>query len=115
MPTIEELQERIIQLEEMLGLRDQPPPIGVPPTSAKLLGLLMRIRFVPCETAYSALYGDREGGASSESVRSHVKRLREILAPYGVEIKNLHGQGYLISQDDKQKLLALWPEMKRAA
>lgn len=116
MKTQEELLDRIAQLEEMMGLRDAPPPsLKIAPLPARLLGVLMRRQFVPMEFAYDALFGDRPDPPNEQALRATLKRLRWALNPIGVEIKSRRAEGYYIEPSDKQKLLAQWPQVKEAA
>lgn len=115
MKTREELQERITQLEQMLGLNDAPPPLGLARNPARMLGILMRRDFVSLSFAYDVLFGDRPEPPTGQVVRGTVKRLRKSLLSIGVEIKNRHGHGYYIEAEDKQKILAQWPQIKKAA
>lgn len=123
MPTVEELQDRIAQLEDILGLTADIPVIhrlrhrGLLRTEAKLLGLLLRRPFVPYEAAYDALYGDLPESElpKMESLRTVAKRLRNALSSTGVKISVVYSVGYFIDPADKKKLLAAWPEVKEAA
>jgi len=122
MPTVEELQDRIAELEEIIGLTADFPIIvqlrerrGLMRLEARMLGLLIARPFVPYGCAYDALYGDRAELPKFDTLRTVVKRLRPYLAEIGVEISTVYGEGYFIDKQAKKKLLECWPELKRAA
>lgn len=123
MKTREQLEDRIAQLEEILGLTADLPIIvrlkgrGMMMNEAKMLGLLLKRTFVPYTAAYDAIYGDRAESQlpSIDMLRTIMKRLRAALLSTGVKISVVYGEGYYIEPSDKNKLLAEWPEIREAA
>lgn len=119
----QELLDRIAELEDILGLTANFPPIivmrdrGMSPIQAKLLGLLLARKFIPWDCAQDALYGDRPVDEMPEryAVSSVVKYLRKQLTPLGVSIETIYGEGLFMPEADKRLLFSMWPETKRLA
>lgn len=122
MKTREELEDRIAQLEEIVGLTAYVPieqqlrKRGLMPLEAKFLGLLMHRAFVPHACGYDALYGGVSESKQPdylESLRTVIKRLRRVVRQYDVEITTCYGEGYFLEPKQKQKLRDAWPELGR--
>lgn len=91
-----ELQhEQIRQLQEMLA-----PPFVVPEnwgltkTLKRTLSILLSANFVSKERLFASLYGDRLVSPGQETVGALVCLLRKKLAPFGIVITTIWGEGY---------------------
>lgn len=122
MSEVDQLRDRIAELEHALGVTAKFPRrfIRSYPRKAgeRLLGLLMARAYVPCDTAFEVMFGDRaeaEQPTSENYVRSIVCRLRSDLGKHGVSIET--GEwgtaGYYITEENKTKLRALLAELAR--
>lgn len=118
MATQQDLRDRIAELEDILGLTAEFPPAvamkcrGIAPVQARLLGLLMKRKFLPWSCAHDALYGGRPASELPDmlALASIVKFLRKRLKPLGVTIQTVYGEGIFIAAIDKKRLLEAWPE-----
>lgn len=114
MSELQRLQDRIAELENVLGLTARFPgilPGGIFRTRAcdQLLGLLMARTFVSHQSAYEALYGDRSecDQPTTNIIAVTVCWLRKGLKPYDIFIENKWSEGFFISESNKAKLRAL--------
>ena len=106
--TIERLQNRIHELEEILGVTTEfPPALGLTLSEEALLDVLFKREIVTQATAFSVLYASRAGGEPSDPknvVSVLIMRLRKKLAAYGVDIKTRNGAGYYMTVKAKDQL-----------
>jgi DNA-binding response OmpR family regulator len=105
--TIERLQNRTHELEEILGVTTAFPPIlGLTLSEAALLDLLFKREIMTQATAFAALYGSRASEQPSNPknvVSVMIMRLRKKLAAHGVEIKTRQ-DGYYMMAEAKDRL-----------
>src|SRR5262245_23466584 len=85
--TIEWLQNRIHELEGVLGVNTEFPPIlGLTLSEEALLGVLFKREIVTYDTAFAILYGSRADGGPSDRkniISVLIMRLRKKIAAYG--------------------------------
>lgn len=106
---INELQEENRALLEMLAGADMDPPVsGLTRIEARILSGLLTHERLTREAIY-IISGSRadDGG---KIVDVFICRLRKKIAPLGLEIKNIWGEGYFIPREQreaaKEKLVA---------
>lgn len=103
MRTLQEAEDRIAELEGLLGIRvEAVRPSGIYPIGWKLLGLFVR-RAGPLTINYllTALYENPDSCPNSEVIRVHVHRLRKSLKKYGISIHLSHSVGYYMTPEDR--------------
>lgn len=116
---IELLEEENRSLKEALMPSDHPyhspvPGLRLTPQLADLLAVLMAKREVPHRAALAAIkIRSFRGGYETEefedaAVKVAISRLRKALAPHGVSVINLYARCYMIPEEDKKKVRALF-------
>ena len=109
--TIELLQNRIHELEEILGVMTAFPPIlGLTLSEEALLDVLFKLEIVTPATAFAALYGSRAGEQPSDPknvVSVLIMRLRKKLVAHGIDIKTRSGAGYYMTAEAKDRLRSI--------
>jgi DNA-binding response OmpR family regulator len=109
--TVERLQNRIHELEEILGVTTEfPPALGLTLSEEALLDVLFKREIVTQTTAFAVLYASRAGGEPSDPknvVSVLIMRLRKKLAAYGVDIKTRSGAGYYMTAEAKDQLRSI--------
>ena len=114
MTELERLQNRIEELESVLGVGKDEVTIyrrafGLTRDQARILGLLFkRNATVTRGSIYTVLYGSRPDCDQPEDkiIDVQICKMRKQLRAVGVEIKVDWGFGYRMPQADKQKLRA---------
>lgn len=99
--------ERDLLLEQVNQLRQALAPEGVrPPDSWGLTAFQSRLfahmtarRVVTSETARIALYLPHERTPGPEVFKRHVSNIRGKVEPFGVVIRNIYGEGYVLDRD----------------
>ncbi len=113
--TIEQLQNRIYELEEQLGARTEFPPIlGLTLSEEALLGVLFKREIVTQAAAFAVLYGsDADGGPSDPRnvVSVLIMRLRKKIAAHGIKIMTRNGVGYYMTAEAKNRLRSIIEKM----
>jgi two-component system, cell cycle response regulator CtrA len=107
---IETLQERIIQLEEVIGLRfDSPLMLGLTPSEAKLFGALLKREFLTREALLICLYGSvpSDDEVEIKIVDVFICKLRKKLRPFGIAIETMWGRGFYMTPAAKAAVDAL--------
>ena len=116
---IEALQERVRQLEAMNNSAlFNYEKLPFTPQERKLLALLLKTGVASHEHIYSLLWGgDPEGGVDrpDKSVKVLVCCLRRKLAAFDAKISTSVGFGYVMSKEDRRKVLEADPEKIRDA
>lgn len=114
MSEVQRLQDRVEELEEILGLTAViPNPLlkGVRPkvASMQLLGMLLARPFVTRDAAYTVLFGDRLECEQPDIKYIDVilSNLRKALADHCVVINTDYGKGIYIDKDNKVRLRAV--------
>ncbi|PZU43911.1 MAG: heavy metal resistance protein CzcR [Microbacterium sp.] len=104
----DELRERIVQLEEMLGFRT-PLPLEWRLTGreAGVVGFLLKRPLATKSEIMSALYSLQIDDAPHEKIVDvFVCNIRKKLRPFGVKIQTVWGQGYSIDASTRARLSA---------
>jgi DNA-binding response OmpR family regulator len=107
--TIEHLQNRIYELEELLDARTEfPPMLELTLSEEALLGALFKREIVTQTTAFAILYGSKADGETPSDPKNVVSvlimRLRKKIFPHGIDIKTRTGVGYYMTTDAKNRL-----------
>jgi DNA-binding response OmpR family regulator len=101
---IEELRDRVEELETLLGLKTKlPDAYGLSPTEEKFVGILLKRKVVNREMFLTAIYGgltDR----TTHLVGMNIWNIRRKLAPWGITIKNQWGRGYYLDDEARAAL-----------
>lgn len=93
----EELHERLRQMQQVLT-----PPFIAPyewhltKYETKVLSSLLSAKFISKERLFVSLYSDYNDPPTDNNLRVLVSKLRKKLSPFGVVIKFIWGQGYLL-------------------
>jgi two-component system, cell cycle response regulator CtrA len=109
----EQLRERVQQLEELLGLSFESPPIlGLTQREGALFGLLLSREFLTKEAIMVGLYGLMPGADEVEIqiVDVFTCKLRKKLKPFGIAIETSWGRGYYMTAEAKAAAKALMPK-----
>lgn len=117
---IERLEDRVYELEEQLGLREEiPPQLKLQPALACILGVLLKREMAMKETLSFAIHqgnkNERGNEPSFKCIEVQVCRLRKLLQPLGIKIETLHGRGYFMKREMKDKCRNLFAFMREAA
>jgi len=109
---IERLKDRIEELEELLGMKLEPPHKIRSKHKAfwPLVGLLLKRRRVSREFAYRALYGGRLEADQPKSLRmidTNIMRANKVLREYDIVVKAEPGFGYFLEDEDHSALTRL--------
>lgn len=112
MDEIQRLKDRVAELEELLGMRLTFPKLrvkGVRQIGWPILGVLLRYPLVSKEFIFSAVYGDRleVDQPNLLVIATHISRLNKALRPYEIQIECQYGEGYFLSEENKERLNAL--------
>lgn len=114
---IQQLEAEVDFLKSLIKPEQNPyreGPIRMTPQLAELLNVLMQGEVVRHARILQALTihsyrGQYDSTALEEAaVKVAVSRLRKVLKPHGVMIKNRNGIGYLIDATDKRKVRELF-------
>lgn len=111
------LREKIIALEETLGVRIETPlMLGLTGQEAKLFGVLLKREMVTKEQAMDVLYGNRAGGGEVEIkiVDVFVCKIRKKLMPYSISIETIWGRGFRMTAESKTVAARLLEESRAA-
>ncbi len=101
---IEELRDRVEELEGLLGLHVSiPDPYGLTPMEKKYVGILLRRNIASREMFLTAIYGGLSE-RTSHNVGVHIKSIRRKLAPWGLTIRNRWGEGYYLDAEARTAL-----------
>lgn len=101
--TIVRLEDRILELEEAMGLCVLPPlEWGLTQNEARLFGALLERELLTKDAAMAALYRDRgEDEPEVKIVDVFVCKTRKKLKPFGIEIGTRWGVGYFMAPAHK--------------
>jgi DNA-binding response OmpR family regulator len=106
--TVERLQNRIHELEELLGATTEfPPSLRLTLSEEALLDILFKREIVTQAAACAILYGSHADGGPSDPrnvVSVLIMRLRKKVAAHGIEIKTRSGVGYYMTSEAKDRL-----------
>ena len=104
------LQDRIEELEQLLGMKMPGVRMSkLSPTEWQLLGLLLKRPLVTREYAFNALYGGRVEAdqPASNLISQNIVRLRRRLKDCGIAIQTQVFDGYYMLPEDKRRLREL--------
>jgi len=102
----DELKERVIQLEEMLGVGDFVVRVfGLTPSEMRLLNALIASKWVSKSVGYYCSSLDCRGIEHIKIVDVLICRIRKKLKPYGFVIQTIWGEGWQMSATDRQSIL----------
>jgi len=110
MSKLERLQDRIYELEELLGLHLERRLDGFSELGWQLLGLLLKHRIMPREFAHRALYGGRpeaDQPSTPRAIDQHLCRLKKRLRKHGISVMSEAGTGYYLDKANKERLAEL--------
>jgi two-component system, cell cycle response regulator CtrA len=112
----DQLREKIVTLEEMLGLRVETPlMLGLTGQQSKLFGILLKRDLVTKDAAMAAIYGNKPNSeVEIKVVDVFVCQVRKKLKPYEIMIETVWGRGYRMPGPSKVIAAALL-EQSRAA
>jgi DNA-binding response OmpR family regulator len=104
---LQQLRDRVAELEELLGVSDEIgfQVLGLTPTEAGLLGMLIKKDFVAAASIYCGLFGGRPECDQPDGniIAVYISKLRKKI---GVEIVNVRGTGYFMRERDKEIIRA---------
>ena len=109
---IEGLEEKIAYLEDLLGMSlDAPIELGLTPSEARVLGLLLKRDVATKDGLMVALYGrgNREE-AEIKIVDVFICKIRKKLKPFSLTIETVWGQGYTMPKESKALFNKLFQE-----
>jgi len=110
--TVEDLETRVAELEEALGLTKTLPDktrrkFGFTKRpSVPLLGMLMKREIVTRESVFLALYSSltHADQPSDKCIDVYIVDVRAGLRRIGVKLKIVWGRGWYLDADDKRKI-----------
>lgn len=108
---LQRLRDRIEELEQVLGIDRSMVnrirgALQVTRDQAKMLAMLIGRNVVTREAMYAVIYGARPvcDQPDVNMIDMQLSKLRRSLAPHGVAVRTLWGEGWQISIDDKAKV-----------
>lgn len=113
----DELRERIIVLEEQIGVRIEAPLVlGLTGQEARIFGALMSRDLLTKEMMLAVLYLSRGlDEAEQKIVDVFICKMRPKLKAYGITIETVWGRGYLLKPEMKRRVRELFPKFEVAA
>lgn len=122
MNELQQLRDRVAELEELLGAKPDvnfrlmlnPEKNVWVKACGPLLGMLMKRDMVTKDAAFTVLYGDRSDAdqPASKIIDVIAWRLRKACRARGVVIQTVWGEGFRLDHHNKAKLQALIDEYK---
>ena len=108
----DELRERIRQLQNAAGIMEPTIPMAARLThmEARIVGALQKQGTVSTAALMNALYFDRTDEPNVKIVDVYICKARKKLAPFGVVIETVWGQGYTMSAQHRRALAELVQE-----
>jgi DNA-binding winged helix-turn-helix (wHTH) protein len=106
MSELEQLRDRVEQLEGVLGLNLHLPSLNLTALQSKIFGIMMTREIVSRDMFLDAIYGDRPE-PDPKTIEVHLTLLRRKLSPHGICIRNSYGIGWYLTAADKAKLTAI--------
>lgn len=111
----EGLREKILSLEQALGVRIETPLIlGLTGQEAKMFGILLKREMVTRQQAMDVLYGDRPESDEAEIkiVDVFVCKMRKKLKRFDIEIESVWGRGYRMPAQSKSTARSMLEEAR---
>lgn len=110
MSELEQLRDRVEQLEGVIGLSlHLPNALNLTPLKSRIVGILMNREIVSRDMFLDTIYGDKPE-PDPKTIEVHITQIRRKLSPHGIDIKNHYGVGWYLSAPDKAKLKTLIAE-----
>ena len=115
MSELQRLRDRVLELEDALGLTAEipyplvPQHTGMTKSLAKLFCLLIHRPFVSRDAAYTVLFGGRPecDQPAGKIIEPMVCNLRKTLRRYDISIETRWGMGYYMTDENKRKVHGL--------
>jgi hypothetical protein len=109
------LQDRVEELEMALGQSEDllislAARFGLHGYQARIVAALLQRAGMTHAGIYAVLYGTLPAGsqpASLKAIKAHIHFCRKKLTPCGITIGTIHGLGYRLTPDNKQKIRQL--------
>jgi hypothetical protein len=106
---VDEQKERIRQLEEQMGFHLQAPLVlGLTRTQAAIFGCLYSRPFGARETILQAHEFATGNAAEPKTIDVHITKLRQKIAPHGIFLETIHGQGYRMPDESKMRVAEMF-------
>lgn len=124
MNELEQLRDRVAELERIIGLNEAIPlgkllrPSGQWIGACEpMAGILLSREFVGRETAFIALYGGRpeQDQPDIKIIDIIICRLRQALQPYQITVNTAWGRGYYMTAVNKAALRQLVARLRAEA
>ena len=111
---IQKLQDRIEELETLLGLVSEAKfrPAGLTKTEWQFVGLVLKHKIISEEVAFRAIYAGRADvdHPGSNIIHQTASRTGRKLAKFGIKLMAQAREGWYLSVKDKSRLRALIDE-----
>jgi hypothetical protein len=105
---IERLQDRIEELESLLGLSFIiAPKLALSGMECKILGMLIKQPLMTRSMALSAMYGYDVDNHHDGCVDVPLHKVRKKLHKFGIKITTRQGDGWFLSSEARAKLMPL--------
>ena len=107
---LDKARETILQLQQLLQAKRGNFYEGIKLTSNQrtVIDMLLMVNGICTkENLYAALYGSKQYKPDAAIIRETLRVIRKQLRPHGIDIKNMRGKGYTISNKSKIKLREL--------
>jgi DNA-binding response OmpR family regulator len=107
---LDKARETILQLQQLLQAKrgNFYEGIKLTPNQRTVVDMLLMVNGICTkENLYAALYGSKQYKPDAAIIRETLRVIRKQLRPHGIDIKNMRGKGYTISNKSKIKLRKL--------
>ena len=107
---LDKARETILQLQQLLQAKrgNFYEGIKLTPNQRTVIDMLLMVNGICTkENLYAALYGSKQYKPDAAIIRETLRVIRKQLRPHGIDIKNMRGKGYTISNKSKIKLREL--------
>lgn len=113
---LQRLRDRIIELEELLGISYPiPPTLGLTSRECAYLGMLIKRPIVTRDAAMIAIYSGGFDDPCEKIVDAHILKLRRKLARHSIAIATRWGQGWYLDPANRRKVKELIERHKQQA
>ena len=109
--SIEEVEEENRQLRELIGATPEfefvmqcQHVLGLTNSCAKLLSILLRGRVRSHEGIWMAYCGPSHERPTLRVISALIVPIRKALRPYGVEVKTVWGEGFVMTKEDRARV-----------
>jgi len=125
MSELQQLRDRVEELEYVIGLRlPNPHDLAMRrllrgtrqvPRSAEILGMLLKRELVTRDGFSAVLTRRNDDPISDKLLDIYICYIRRVIAEHGIEIETVWGAGYRMTAPNKRKLRALLDQLAEAA